>query len=92
MDQKRVLSGKLAERYRGCKSRKDRSRILDELVQLSGCDRHYAAWVLRNFGKRRVVSHPTGDVGKLVVGRKNKRHKVVGLRKYDEVVEKEVVF
>lgn len=77
MDQKRAVSGRLAERYRGCKSRKDRSRILDELVQLSG-----------NFGKRGVVRHPGGDV----VERKNTRHRAVRARKYDEVVEKEVAF
>lgn len=52
----------MPSRYRGCKSRKEKSKILDELVELSGYSRHYAAWLLRNFSKRRVVSHPTGEV------------------------------
>ncbi len=92
MDQKRAVSGKMAERYRGCRSRKEKAKILDELVELCGYDRHYAAWLLRNYGKRCVVRHPSGEVVKLAVGGRNKRRKAVRPRKYGEAVEAEVVF
>jgi len=48
MEHKRAVTGKLASKYRGRKSRKDRSRILDEVQELTGYNRHYAAWLLRN--------------------------------------------
>ena len=92
MDQKRAVSGKLAEKYRSCGNRKDRSRILDELVELSGYNRHYAAWLLRNYGKRRVVTDAQGQPVQLVVGKKNKRHATKRPCIYDQAVKNEILF
>ena len=77
MDQRRAVKGKLASMYRGCRSRKARSKILEEVVGLTGYHRKYAAWLLRNYGKRRVVSVGPNETLLLVVGRKKKRRNSV---------------
>lgn len=92
MDQRRAVSGKLASKYRGCKLRKERSQILDEVVELTGYNRHYAAWMLRNFGLGRFVHIPSGEVLRLVVGQKKKRRPTQRPRKYDETVKKELEY
>ena len=84
MEQKRAVTGKLASKYRGSKSRKDRSRILDEVQELTRYNRHYAAWLLRNYGKHRIVKHEEGQTVQLVLGRKNKRRAIERPRTYDE--------
>ena len=71
MEVKRAVTGKLASKYRGSKTRTERSRILDEVQELTGYNRHYAAWLLRNYGKQRIVSDAQGQTVKLVVGGKN---------------------
>lgn len=63
MYQKRAVTGKLAAKYRGCKGPKQRAGILQDVLELTGYNRHYAAWLLRNFGRTRLVR---GADGKLV--------------------------
>jgi hypothetical protein len=92
MDQRRAVSAKLAGKYRGCMSRKQQGRILDQVVELTGYNRHYAAWLLRNFGKRRVVRSPSGELVQLVVGRKNRRRATKRPRKYGEAVKEELAY
>ena len=92
MEQKRAVTGKLATKYRGSKSRKERSRILDEVQELTGYNRHYAAWLLRKYGTRRVVTDEQGQTVELVVGRKNKRRRIERPPTYDEAVKEEIVF
>jgi hypothetical protein len=87
MDQKRAVTGKLAERYRGCKARKKRARILTEVQELTGYNRHYAAWLLRNFGKTRLLQDLQGQSVHLVVGRRNPRRPALRRRKYDQAVK-----
>jgi len=55
MAEKRAVTGKQAQAYRSRKGRKDRSHMLDDLVSLTGYDRHYAAWLLRNYGCTRLL-------------------------------------
>ena len=92
MDQRRAVSGKLASKYRGCKSRKERSQILDQVVELTGYDRKYAGWLLRNYGKRRVVAVGAKESVLLVVGKKNKRRPVVREKKYDREVQEQIEY
>ena len=66
--------------------------LLDDVVRLTEYNRHYAAWVLRNFGKKRLVREPDGALVKLVVGRRNKRRPTVRPRRYDEAVKRLVVY
>ena len=75
MEQKRSVTGKLAKKYRCSKSRKERSLILDEVQELTGYNRHYANWLLRYYGRRRIVTDEQEQTVELVVGRKNKRRK-----------------
>ena len=92
MDQKRAVSGILAGNYRGCKSRKERIRILDEMLELTKYNRHYAAWLLRHYGKRRFVRSSSGKLVRLVVGKKNKRRPTRRPRKYGEAVKRELAY
>ena len=92
MEQRRAVTGKQAAKYRGCKSRKERRRILDEIVELTDYHRKYAAWLLRNYGKKRVVSISPKESVILVVGKKNKRRAPVRPRKYDEAVREQIEF
>jgi len=92
MDEKRAVSGKLAGKYRGCKRRKERSKILDDAVGLTDYNRHYAAWLLRNYGLARVVRRSDGELVRLVTGRPNKRKPTKRPRKYGEAVREQLIY
>jgi len=92
MDQKRAVTAKLAAKYRGCTGRKQRSRILSQLQELTGYNRHYAGWLLRNFGKTRLLQDGEGKPVRLVVGSRNPRRPVVRMRTYDGAVKKLLVW
>lgn len=92
MGEKRAVVGKLAAKYRGCKSRKERGEILDDVVELTEYNRHYAAWMLRHYGLARVVRRSNGEMVRLVTGRRNKRKPMQRSRKYDEAVREELIY
>jgi hypothetical protein len=71
---------------------KQRFQILDDVQDLTGYNRHYAAWLLRNYGKRRVVTDAQGQPTLLVVGKKNKCLATQRPRTYDQAVRKEILF
>ena len=65
MKERKTITKALAKQYR--RSRKgEKGRILEQFVEATGYDRHYAAWLLRGHGKR-VAFKPTvvfeGDIG-----------------------------
>ena len=92
MEQKRPVTAKLAAKYRGCKSKGQRSAILGEVVGVNDYNRHYAAWLLRNFGKVRLLRGPGGALVRLVIGQYNRRRYTARPAKYDETVRKVLVF
>jgi hypothetical protein len=92
MEQKRAVTGKQAANYRAQKGRRGRTRVLDTVVGVTGYKRHYAAWLLRNFGRQWLVRGLDGKAVRLVVGRRNKRRVVARPRTYDERVERVLVF
>jgi hypothetical protein len=92
MAEKRAVTGKQAESYRSRRGRKERSGILDGLVSLTGYNRHYAAWLLRNYGRSRLLRAADGSAVRLVVGRRNPRRALRRPRLYDESVKKPLVY
>ena len=51
MAERRVLVRGVSERYRRG-SKKEKGRILDDLVEVTGYNRSYAAWLLNQQGRR----------------------------------------
>ena len=91
MDQKRVITERLSAKYRACRKHRQRSQILDEVVEITDYERHYAAWLLRNMGKQRLVKFATGEVVRLVIGRHNKRRPTARPRTYDSSAARVVI-
>lgn len=92
MSEKRAVTAKQAAGYRAAKGRKERGRIIEGVVKHAGYKRHYAGWLLRNFGKSRLVAGGDGKPVRLVVGQRNRRRPVVRPRKYGEAVRKVLVY
>jgi hypothetical protein len=51
MAQRWAVTQKLAQEYRGS-NRTAKGKLLDTLVQLTGCNRCIAAWLLRHSGRK----------------------------------------
>jgi len=73
-----------AKRYRRASSKKEKSQILDEFVRLTGYNRCYASWLLRNAGKKIHVKTRSGTRFVLVADPtrkiKRNRRKIVALQ------------
>ena len=82
MGQRKALTRQMADRYRRA-SKRQKTAMLDEFVELHGCTRHHAGWVLRMWGKT-VFERRDGEVVKIVVGQRRRRRR--GPRLYDEQV------
>ena len=84
MAQRRGVTGKLAQNYRGA-DRKTKGQILDTLVQLNQYNRCYAGWLLRHWGRRYVLKID-GKMVQLVAGKSKPRVVSSRPRRYDEPV------
>lgn len=84
MAQRRAVTQKLAQQYRGA-NRKKRGEILDTLVGLTGYNRCYAAWLLRHWGRKYLLKID-GKMVQLVVGKSRPRVASPRPRRYDEPV------
>ena len=82
MGQRKALTREMAARYRGA-SRPQKKAMLDEFVELHGCTRHHAGWLLRMWGKT-VFERRDGELVKIVVGQRLPRRR--SSRVYDEQV------
>lgn len=51
MQERKAVTKALAEQYRRA-SKGERGRILTQFTEATGCNRHYAAWLLRHHGQR----------------------------------------
>lgn len=80
MKERQSVTAVVAGRYRKAR-KKDKGQILDEFSELTGYNRSYASWVLRNWGKRIRINSKLVIVGQW--GRKKSRDKP---RSYDEKV------
>jgi len=83
MGQRKGVTQEVARRYRGA-TKARRTQILDEFVELTRYNRNYAAWILRNYGRKRVVKL-SGEWVEVVVGG-GRRQKVTRPRYYGEDV------
>ena len=82
MTHRKAVTSEAAKRYRTA-SKKQKSRILDEHVALTGRNRSYLSWLLRCWGTT-VVERRGGEVVRIVVGQRQKRRR--SPRLYDEQV------
>ena len=74
MAERRVLVKAFAAEYRRVR-KKQKGFILDQLVEATGYERHYAARLLRSHGRRVVVAPGVrleGDVGCRIRGRRRR--------------------
>ena len=80
MKERQSVTAVMAGRYRKA-GKKDKGQILDEFSQLTGYNRSYAAWVLRNVGKRIRINNNL-----IIVGDRRKKIRRDKPRSYDEKV------
>lgn len=84
MQQRKAVIQQVATRYQHA-SKKDQGRILDEFTVLTGYCRPYASWVLRNCGRKRILTlHGVRSV--YVIGHLTKRRHTVHPCIYDRRV------
>ena len=84
VSEKRALIRKHAARYRKS-TKKQKGKILDEFVHSTDYSRKYASWILRNWGKKRIV-FLDGELVELVVGHSRKKRRKPREKIYDEAV------
>ena len=85
MNEKRAVTAKISQRYKQS-GKKEKTRILDEYVELTGYNRKHAITLLSNWGKRKTVIIDNKPV-RIVIGRKYKQSRRRD-KKYDEEVLK----
>ena len=84
VSERKALIRKHATRYRKS-TKKQKSKILDEFVHSTDYSRKYASWILRNWGKKRIV-FLNGELIELVVGQPRKKRRKPRERIYDQEV------
>ena len=87
MDQRKGYAREMAERYRKA-SKKKKGQLIEEYLELTGCTRHHAAWLLRCWGTT-VWDQRGGRPVKIVVGQRRARRRTP--RVYDQEVVAAVI-
>ncbi len=86
MATRKELSKEVARRYQRA-SRGEKRDILDEFCQAVGYNRHYAASILRNWGRPVYWRSPSGEQTVVIVGeRRVKKQRQPRPRIYDDAV------
>jgi hypothetical protein len=81
MDERKAVTRQQAPRYQQAR-KKDRGRILDEFTALTDYKRSYAAFLLRNWGRKRILTiHGIRTI--CVFGQQHKRKPSTCPRRYD---------
>ena len=57
---RKKITMKYARLYRKATTKKEKSRLLTEFVHITGYNRSYASWLLRNAGKKVYLKSPSG--------------------------------
>ena len=77
MAERRVLVRGVSGRYRRS-SKKEKGRILDEFVEMTGYNRTYAAWLLNQQGRKVWVNRKLAVVGEVGIRSRRRRRRVYG--------------
>jgi hypothetical protein len=77
MAERRVLVRGVSGRYRRS-SKKEKGRILDEFVEMTGYNRTYAGWLLNQQGRKVWVNRRLAVVGEVGIGRVRRRRRIYG--------------
>jgi hypothetical protein len=86
MSQRKAVTKQLATRYQHA-HKGERGRMLNEFTSLTGYTRSYASFVLRNWGRKRILT--LGGVRTIYVfGQERKRKPTRRVRTYDKAVVK----
>jgi hypothetical protein len=86
MGERRAVTAQLASRYRKS-SKKEKGKILEEFIALTGYHRKYAIWLLCSWGRKRYY-RIDGQLVEAIVGRPKRRKRRPRSRTYDEEVFK----
>lgn len=86
MRERKAVIRQTAARYRRS-SKKQKGKILDEFVEITGYNRKYAGWILRNWGKKRYF-HLDGQLIEVVIGTPRKKKRKARQRTYGPEVIK----
>lgn len=86
MRERRAVTNKLAQEYRGA-GKKKKTEILDTLIRVAGYNRCYASWLLRHWGMKYLMQID-GQMVELRVGAVKRRRASQRPRVYDEPVVK----
>jgi hypothetical protein len=84
MSERKALTRQTAARYRRS-AKKKKGKILDEFIANTKYTRKYGSWILRNWGKRKIV-RLDGELVELIVGRPRKKRRKPRERIYDDEV------
>ena len=82
MNEQKGVAREMARRYRKA-SNKKKGQLIEEYMELTGCTRHHAAWLLRCWGTS-VWDQRGGRPVKIVVGQRRARRRTP--RVYDQEV------
>jgi hypothetical protein len=84
MRERKAVIRQTAARYQKS-SKKRKRKILDEFVEITGYNRKYAGWILRNWGKKQYI-HLDGELIEVVIGTPRRKKRKVRVRTYDTKV------
>ena len=86
MRERKAVSKQTAVRFRKSGG-KQKGKILDEFVEITGYNRKYAGWILRNWGKKRYI-RLEGQLIEVVIGTPRKKKRKARQRTYGPEVMK----
>lgn len=91
MATRKELSKEVARRYQKAR-RREKQDILAEFCQATGYNRHYAAYILRNWGRQVHWRSPPGGQTVVIIGeRRVKKQRQARPKIYDEAVKEYLV-
>jgi hypothetical protein len=85
MSEKRAVTTKISKRYQKC-SKKEKTKILDEYIELTGYNRKHAISLLSNWGKEKIILIKNKPV-KIIIGKRRKQKRKRPKKYGDDVLK-----